>query len=517
MTDSAKTLIVGAGHNGLVCGAYLARAGHSVEIVEARDCVGGAAARRPLADGFRVPGLTHITHSFHPQIVEDLGLSGLNEAGVGSLDTISLQLEGRHIKLGADEASGAELTTEDLGAYRTFKKEFRSYANALDPLIMNKPPRLKDMDFKDKSTLARLGLKMRFGLGKRSMQEFLRVGGANIHDVLNEVFEHEGLKGAIAADAVLGHHMGPRTPSTVLTYLTRLYGESHNAGGRANLSAASIAGALERAATEAGVSIRLNAPVEEILVEDGRTRGVRLASGELIEAEIVISNADAKTTFLRLAGARHLDAMFTHRISKQRTNGTVAKLHLALSGKPEFEGLDETDLGHRLLIAPDMRYVEHAFNHAKYGEFSDHPVLEMTLPTLGDPGLAPDGCHILSVNASFAPCELGIGWEAGREIFIEKTLDAIEDYAPAIRSLILKQEFLSPQGIEREYGNTGGHWHHGEMGIDQSFMMRPVHGAAQYDTPVDGLFLCGAAAHPGGGITGIPGRNAAKRILALGV
>ena len=516
MTDPVKALIIGAGHNGLVCGAYLARAGYSVEILEARDSIGGGAAPREFAAGFTAPGLAHVVQGFHPKISKELDLESFGDAKTGSLDTISLSPDGNHLILSSDTVTGRDLSEDDKTAFTKFKSDFSRYAKSLDPLIMNKPPRLKDMDFKDQTTLAKIGFNLRFGLGKKLMREFLRVGGANIYDVLNENFDSASLKGAIAAEAVLGHHMGPRTPSTVLTYLTRLYGQIHNTAGRINVDAAAIVEALEKAARKAGATVRTGAKVTQIEVADQKAIGVTLESGERIDADIVISNIDAKTTFLDLTGARSLDAMFTHRVSKLRTNGDVAKIHLALSALPVFDGLSPEQLGHRLLVAPDMRYVEHAFNHAKYGEYSDHPVLDMVIPTISDPARAPNGQHVLSINASFAPYSLGSGWEAGREEFYEKVIDVVEQYAPGIRSLILHREILTPADIEQEYGVTGGHWHHGEMGIDQSFMMRPVHGSAQYDTPIDGLFLCGATAHPGGGITGIPGRNAARRILAMG-
>ena len=232
-------------------------------------------------------------------------------------------------------------------------------------------------------------------------------------------------------------------------------------------------------------------------------------------ADIVISNADAKTTFLGLVGTPDLDAMFAHRIHTTRTNGTVAKLHFALNGLPRVSGLSEAELGQRLLIAPDMRYVEHAFNHAKYGEYSEAPVLEITIPSLADPSLAPKGHHVMSVSASFAPYALKSGWDKSRDEFAHKVMSLIGDYTPGFAAQIVASEVLTPIDIEQEFNVTGGHWHHGEMTIDQSFMMRPVHGTAQYDTPIEGLFLCGAAAHPGGGITGLPGHNAAQRVLAM--
>ena len=231
--------------------------------------------------------------------------------------------------------------------------------------------------------------------------------------------------------------------------------------------------------------------------------------------DIVISNADAKTTFLDLVGSLDLDAMFAHRIHTTRTNGNVAKLHFALSGLPGVTGLADSELNQRLLIAPDMRYVEHAFNHTKYGEHSEAPVLEITIPSLTDQSLAPSGHHVMSVSASFAPYTLKKGWDNGRDEFKQTVISLIEDYAPGFAAQIVASELLTPRDIEQTFNVTGGHWHHGELTIDQSFMMRPVHGTAQYNTPVEGLFLCGAAAHPGGGITGLTGHNAARRVLEM--
>ncbi|HJP50028.1 MAG TPA: NAD(P)/FAD-dependent oxidoreductase, partial [Pseudomonadales bacterium] len=232
-------------------------------------------------------------------------------------------------------------------------------------------------------------------------------------------------------------------------------------------------------------------------------------------ADIVISNADAKTTFLGLVGTQELDAMFAHRIHTTRTAGDVAKIHIALNSLPVIKGLNIEQLGQRLLVAPGMRYVEHAFNHAKYGEYSENPVLEITIPSLSDSGLAPPGHHVMSVCATFAPYVLKKGWDGNRSQFLARVVAVVGQYASGFENQIVASQVLTPADIETEYNISGGHWHHGELAIDQSFMMRPVHGTAQYDTPVDGLFLCGAAAHPGGGVTGIPGHNAAQRILAM--
>ena len=519
MTDSnSQTIvIVGGGHNGLVCAAYLARAGRKVLVLEARDILGGGASTTSFAPGYHVSGLAHVLHSLSPKVCKDLNLESAGLQRGIAIDTISLDRDGNHLTLGLNEVSGGGLSQDDLQAYKAFKKEFRSYAQALEPLMMNKPPRLKDMDKRDLFTLASLGWKLRFGLGTKSMREFLRVGGINIYDVLNEVFDNPLLKGALAADAVMGQHMGPRTPNTVLTYLHRLRGEAQGPQSLPPGGMGQVVEALSEAARKAGVAIRTGAKVRQILVSDGKVKGVELESGEQLDASIVISNADAKTTFLDLVGTAELDAMFAHRIHTIRARGNVAKLHLALKGPPRIVGLSAEQLGQRLLVAPDMRYVEHAFNHAKYGEYSEQPVLEITIPSVADSTLAPAGHHVMSVSASFAPYALKQGWDKCHSAFADKIIALIEQYAPGLSTQIVARELLTPVDIEAQYNVKGGHWHHGELTIDQSFMMRPIHGAAQYDTPVSGLFLCGAAAHPGGGITGVPGHNAAQRILAMRV
>lgn len=517
MTNSVKpVVIIGGGHNGLICASYLAKAGRRVVILEARDVVGGGAATNSFADGYKVSGLAQVLYGISPAICKDLALESAGFDRGAAIDTIALDEQGNHVTLGVDQVSGAGLSAGDIEAYSKFKKEFHRYAKALEPLTLNRPPRLKHMDFKDLTTLGKLGLKLRFGLGVDSMREIFRVGGINIYDVLNEIMDSELLKAALSVDAVMGQHMGPRTPTTVLTFLQRLWNETHSRQSLPTGGMGQVANALATAATKLGVKIKTGARVDEIIVNEGKATGVRLQSGEYIEASCVISNADAKTTFLKLVDTAELDTMFVHRIFKTRTKGNVAKLHLALSSEPNFKGLSSEQLGQRLLVAPDLRYVEHAFNHSKYGEYSENPVLEITVPSVADSGLAPEGHHVMSISASFAPYDLKVGWEDQRANFKDRIIAVLEKYAPGISEQIVASELLTPVDIESQYNINGGHWHHGELAIDQSFMMRPIHGAAQYDTPIDGLFLCGAAAHPGGGITGVPGRNAAKRILSMG-
>ena len=514
MTERNDAIIIGTGHNGLVCGTYLARAGLKVLFLEARDVAGGMTSASAIDDDYHVPGLAHTAYPVCPKIRKDLQLGKFGYSDGKAIETIALDETGRHLRIGQRSVSGPGLADSDADAYVQFKNEFLDYARALRPLFENKPPRLKNMGFADKSTLAKLGWNIRAGLGRESMNEFLRVVAMNMYDVLEEAFDDERLKGALAADAVLGHHMGPRSPGTVLTWLARLYGELNGplsivCGGRSQLGHA-----LLQAAEASGASVRLGAKVKKILVEKGKAFGVEIEGGEIIKAKLIVSNADPRSTFLDLVGAPELDAMFAQRVSQIRGAGDVAKLHIALSGIPEFTGLTEADMDNRLLIAPTAKYVEHAFNHAKYGECSVDPVLEITLPSLHNDSLAPPGHHIMSVNIMYVPYDMAGDQHEQNATFAYKVISQIGRYAPELKSLIVNHELLTPRDIERQYHVRQGHWHHGEMTIHQSFMLRPVHGAAQYDSPVDGLFLCGAGTHPGGGLTGLPGRNAAKRILA---
>jgi phytoene dehydrogenase-like protein len=507
-------IVIGAGHNGLVCASYLARSGMNVLVLEASEAIGGMASPRTISDNYHFPGLPVVATPISSAVCKDLQLASFGYAHSGAVDTIALDADGRHLTLGTDSASAEGLSDADCAAWPAFRDEYLAFARALRPLFENKPPRLKHMPFGDTATLAKLGWNVRFGLGREQMYEFLRVAAINIYDVLNDTFEDERLKAAIAVEAVMGSAMGPRTPGTVLTWLQRLYGQldspsSVHAGTQ-------LVNALTQAAEDAGVTIRCGARVEKILIHEGQAFGVELEGGELVKSKLVVSNVDPRATFSTLVGAPQLDTMFANRVTQIRGAGVVGKLHVALSGLPEFNGLDAAELRNRLLVAPSLRYVEHAFNHSKYGECSDKPVLEVAIPSLHDASLAPDGHHVMSVNVAYMPYDIEGGWEEAKTTVAYKILAQLGQYAPNLTSLIVDHEFLTPQDIEAEFGAVHGHWHHGELSIHQSFMMRPLHGAAQYDTPVDRLFLCGAGCHPGGGLSGLPGRNAAKRVLELG-
>ena len=348
------------------------------------------------------------------------------------------------------------------------------------------------------------------------MSELLRIIGMNVYDLLEEHFETPLLKGALGFDAVLGVNFGPRSPGTVLTQLYRLAGESGTGrDGTIQVSGGlgALSEALAAAARAAGATVRLAARVARIEVEQDRACGIVLESGERIAARTVVSSADPKTTFLRLLGAEHLDTGFVRKVAHLRTRGLAAKLHLALDREPAFTGLAAGRLGSRLIIAPSLTYLEQAYDHSKYSECTAAPALEVSVPTVADPGLAPVGRHVLSAIVQYVPYALAAGWAEGRQRCMDLAIDTLERHAPGLRGSIIAAELLAPPDIEREYGITGGHWHHADLALDQFYMVRPVPGATQYRTPVGGLYLCGAGCHPGGGVMGIAGRNAARQVL----
>jgi phytoene dehydrogenase-like protein len=517
MAGPYEAIIVGAGHNGLVCAAYLARSGRRVLVVEATDRLGGAAATREFAPGFRVSACAHLLHLMPQTLVEELGLAarGLTLARTG-MPTTALAGDGTALPIGPD--SIADLTARsaaDAAAYPPFAERLGRLARALLPMLGSTPPRLGTESWSDRLALLRLGWQVR-RLGRRDMRELLRIIGMNVYDLLEDEFESALLKGALGFDAVLGTNFGPRAPGTVLTLLYRLAAQS--GAGTAGLAQpkggmGALAEALAGAARAAGAEIRTGAPVGRILMEDDRAQGVILASGEEIRARSVVSSADPRTTFLKLLGPEHLDTGFVRRVHHLRARGLAAKLHLALDGLPGFIGVDPAALSGRLILAPTLDYLERAYNHSKYREFSEAPALEITVPTVNDPGLAPPGKHVLSAIVQYVPYELKTGWEAGRQRLTELVVALLDRQAPGLRDRIVASELLTPVDIEREFGIAGGHWHHGDLAFDQFLMVRPVPGAAQYRTPVDGLYLCGAGSHPGGGVMGTAGRNAARQIL----
>ncbi len=516
MTDRDRIIVVGAGHNGLVCAAYLARAGREAIVLEAGPQVGGAAVTREISKGYRVSGCAHLCYQLDSGIARELKLTshGLKWART-RLKTVALAPGGDHLVLDRGRLESGTLSESDRTALPAYHARMLKFARVLAKQHNRHPPRIGG----GRSELFRaamLGLDIR-RLGREPMREFLRIAGINVFDVLEETFDSPLLKGALAFDAVLGANLGPRSNNSVLALLHRLSGQALGNEGPSlpEGGMGTVSEAIAAAARAAGATIRTSSPVARITQDGDRISGVELEDGEKLAAGTVISNADPSRTLLALLGARHLETGFVHRVRHIRAKGMAAKLHLALDALPGFARLPAELAGERLVIAPDPAYLEHAFDHAKYGQCSPDPALEITLPSMHDRTLAPAGRHVLSAIVQYAPYDPRASTDAARRELLERTLGILERHAPGLRRQIVASELLLPADIEHEFRITGGHWHHGELALDQFLMLRPVPGAAQYAMPVRGLFLCGAGCHPGGGVMGSAGRNAANAVLAM--
>ncbi|MEM8936088.1 MAG: NAD(P)/FAD-dependent oxidoreductase [Pseudomonadota bacterium] len=507
-------IVIGAGHNGLVCAALMAKAGRKVLLLEASDVVGGLAASREFHPGFRaspVHGVTYFSASVSKKL--DLARHGLSFGP--ALPTIGLGQNGEHIALLGDVATGA--MQADIDAYPAYRKQLLRYAKVLNALWEKTTPRIGGGNLLDSLVYAQAGLKMRM-LGREDMGEFVRILTLPMRDLVAENFEDPRLQALLSWDGLIGSKMAPRSPNNaVLPLLLRMSGENEGDYVVPKGGVDALVRALEAAAKEAGVDIRTNSPVHKIDIagsEEGlKAVGVALESGEVIAAKQVISSADPKTTFFDLVGAENLEIQFSNRVDRLRTDGFVAKFHAALSKAPEVPGLAHSN--GRLLIAPDLDAIEFAYDAAKHGEASPNPVMEITFPTEHDASLAPAGKHVLSANVMYAPYKEKTDWsDAARTAFTSRIIETIEAYAPGFSALIEGHELLTPKDLEHQHRNTGGHWHHGELALEQMMMMRPTYGAAQYQTPVPGVYLCGAGCHPGGGVMGAAGMNAARQVLA---
>jgi phytoene dehydrogenase-like protein len=508
MSDRYDAIVVGAGHNGLVCGALLAKAGKKVLILEAAAQVGGAAVTRSFADGYSVSACAHLLYQLQPQVQKELDLNP--ELAADDMATIALSADGKHLTIHGDRAEG--ISDDDAASLRAFHGRMTRYADLLNKFLNKTPPRLGTKNASDLLTLAQLGFSVR-RLGRDDMREFLRLIGINIFDELEEKFENALLKGALSVDAVMGTHLGPRSPNTIVTYLYRLAG-NHGRISQPTGGMSSVSELLAHSARDNGATIRTGMPVKRIVVDHGRVSGVETERGEVFSSHLVVSNADPKSTIMDLVNPRHVETGFTRRIHHIRMRGNAAKLHLALDGLPTIRGLDKKAHGERLIIAPDIHYVERAFNPAKYGEASSDPIIELTFPSVRDHTLAPTGKHVLSAVVQYAPYDLKGGWtDQARAAFQQSAIAKISEYAPDLGERIVASELLTPVDIEKEFRITGGHWHHGELALDQFLFVRPVAAAAQYAMPLEGLYLCGAGTHPGGGVSGAAGRNAARTIL----
>ena len=521
MTEKYDCIVVGAGHNGLVCAIYLARAGRSVVVLEAADQVGGAARTRQLGADAKVSSGAHLLYALPAKLQAELQLQrhGLRFAAQG-LSTLSLSETGNVMELGTElgptNIGAATLSPADTKAYARFQADMDRFAQALLPVFDKLPAKVTPQTWTERLELLGLGWSIR-KLGAFHMREFLRIIGLNLYDLLDEYFDNAQLKAAIAMDGVLGAEWGPRSMGSVLTFLNRRVAMLRGEGTGLALpegGMGAVTQALAGAAKAAGVHIRTATSVRRILVADGRTTGVELNSGQVLQAACVISNADPKRSFLQLVSPDHLDAGFVRRIKNLRCRGRVGKLHLVLQGQPAFRGLEPSKLGERLLIAPTMDAIELAFNPCKYQGYPDAPVLEITVPSVRDKTLTDPGQHVLSALVQYLPYDDTAHEDANRAAFLKTLLALLERYVPGIGRQVVHCELLTPRDIEREFGITGGHWHHVEMAFETFYFNRPVPALARHATPIQGLYLCGAGTHPGGNVMGIAGRNAAMQILS---
>ncbi len=513
-------IVIGAGHNGLTAAATLAKRGKRVLVLERSQTLGGMVKTSEIAPGVRGPRMAHLLYNLNPQVSSelDLGKHGLR-AAAQDMPTVSLSLDGRHVVIdGVDTRFSDGSAHPDAEAFSALAQRMRRYGALIAPLFSRTPPRLAGGGLSrenlfEGAQLARLGVDLR-RMGKSEMREFLRIVLSNVCDLILDRIPDGPLAGAMAADAVLGAWAGPRSPGTVLMLLYRLA-----RGGARQLPVGgmgAVTNALADAARAHGAEIRTGAGVESVLVGNDRVRGVALSAGTSVTAPLLLSSLDPMST-LKLVGADHFDIEACRRIRNVRAKGTAAKVNIALSAAPKFSGLDDALARSRLLIAPSVNYIERAFNPAKYGELPSEPLIEAVVPSLSDSSLCDNGAHVISAIVQYAPYDLKQGWSASaREALAKSTLALLERYAPGIGDLVSATEVLSPADIEHETGARGGHWHHGEMAVDQMMMLRPVNGMGRYATGVPGLYLCGASAHPGGDVTGTSGRNAAIQCLRDG-
>ena len=516
-----NVVIIGGGHNGLAAAFYLAKAGFKPLVLERGDHVGGGAITTELCPGFKCPTLSHEV-LLHDQIAREMDLRRHGMELLSPTAQVCAVSENGPLVLWTDDARSAEglraRHPRDADAYPRFRDAIDRTASVLAVALTSPPPDIDSPSVGDIWQLLKAGREFR-ALGKRGGHQLLRWAPMAVADFVREWFDNELLRAAIAAPGVSGTMLGPRSAGSTLVLLLR---EAHrHLSGQRRVQVRGGPGrltqAMAAAATAAGAEIRTGAPVERIVVRDDRVEGVVVA-GQEIHAATVLSCADPKTTFLELLDPMDLAPDFLAKMRNYRALGTVAKVNLALSALPAFIGVtDASMLTGRIHIGPDLDYLERAFDHAKYGETSAAPWLDISLPSVLDPELAPAGGHVMSVYAHYAPYTLrGSSWSSTQDALLATVLETLEQHAPGIRSAVVAANLVTPAALHTDYGFSGGHIFHGELSLDQLYAMRPLLGFGRYESPVGGLYLCGGGTHPGGFLTGASGRLAAQRVLRAG-
>jgi phytoene dehydrogenase-like protein len=525
MPGTRDVVIIGGGHNGLVTAFYLAKAGFKPLVLERREQPGGAAITEEFHPGFRCSTLAHSAGPILPEIIRDMGLArhGLKLIANG-VGVTALSPDGRALALYNDVNRAAQeilkFSEKDAARYLLFSESLENIGRVMDETLRLTPPNIDDPTRADLWSMLNTGRSLR-KLGKKNLYRLLRWGPMAVADLVGEFFETELLRATIAARGIFGTALGPWSAGSSLVLLLRSAGDRHPAGSAAFAvgGMGTITQAMASAAREAGAEIRTAAEVKEVCVKDGVATGAVLVNGDQISAKAVISNADPRRTLLKLVDPMHLTPDFVMRLQHYRMPGTVAKVNLALSALPKFTALSTNTINGealrgRIHIGPEIDYLERAFDESKYGNFSPHPYLEVAIPSLTDPSLAPSGKHVMSIYVQYAPFKLkSESWDNQRGALGNTVVKTLSAYAPGLLELIESGQIITPQDLEDTYGLTEGHIFHGELALDQFFAMRPLLDWARYRTPIPNLYLCGSGTHPGVGLTGGSGANAAREIL----
>jgi phytoene dehydrogenase-like protein len=522
MAEQRDIVIIGGGHNGLVTAFYLGKAGYKPLVLERSAQVGGAAITDEFHPGFRCSTLAHAAGPIRPDVVRDMRLEkhGLKFI-TPEVSLTALTPDGRALSLYRDtQQSAQEITafsSKDAAKYPQFQESLGKMGRVIADALSTTPPNIDNPSGSDLWGMLKTGRAIR-NLGKKDMYRLLRWGPMAVADLAAEYFETELLRAVVAARGVFGTFLGPWSAGSSLVLLIRAAGDPHPAGSACFAAGGmgALTQAMASAAKAAGTEIRTSAEVIEIRVKDGAATGVLLSNGEEINAKAVISNADPKRTLLKLTDSIHLSPDFVQKLQHYRGNGTVAKVNLALSGLPNFTALKNGNgnaLKGRIHIGHEIDYLERAFDSCKYGNFSPHPYLEATIPSLTDPTLAPEGKHVMSIYMQYAPYKLKGDWESQRKALGQTVVQTLAQYAPNLPEMILTHQIITPLDLEEVYGLTGGQIFHGDLALDQFFTMRPLLDWARYRTPIQNLYLCGSGTHPGTGLTGGSGANAAREIL----
>ena len=525
MSLGQRVALIGGGHNALVTAFYLAKGGFKPLVFERREMVGGGAITEEFHPGFRASTLAHTLGPLRADVALDMQLESFDcEILHPDPRVFAPTPDGNALLFYNDVAKTAgeiaRISAKDSAKYAQFAASLEETAGFFTQLTSITPPAIDKPTPEDLWNLLKTGRSVR-SLGKAGIFDLLRWGPMAVADFVAEFFETELLRAVIAARGIFGTALGPWSAGSTAVLLLRAAADAHPVGSAAfpRGGLGSFTRALAESAKQAGAEIRTDAEVQHIRLKDGAVTGIVLADGEEIAVEAVVSGVDPKRTFFHLVDPTQLDPTFANRIKNFRANGTVAKVNLALGSLPIFTALDATEgflkvLSGRIHIGPEIDYLERAFDASKYGDFSKAPWLDVTIPTILDPSLAPDGKHVLSAYVQFAPYKLKEGnWDSRRHDLGHTVVKTLAAYAPNLPNLIEYMQVITPLDFERSYGFTGGHIFHGELALDQLFTMRPILDWARYKTPIRGLFLCGSGTHPGNGLTGASGANAAREII----